>query len=599
MAFAGIGALLAAALTRGLAVHWTVAGVKLLDFELYGIPFVVSLLVAATFTALLAAALGAGALRVPGLLLAVTTFAFAIAASSWIYNLDVLSGGNSTSAPFPRGELLGLDLRPLRTYYYAVLAVLVLVVALLGRLRRTGVGRVTLAVRDNPIAAASYTIRPSIAKLRAFALSGWIAGIGGGLLGGVTQQVTLRRSELPRRQLARARRHGRHRRHGLDGRRRARRPLGHRPPRARTRATRWCRCLSSSLGLLVLLLYFPGGFVEVAHRIRSALYRHLERRLPPAEKTTTAPPPAIGRTARPAVTHDVVLRTTGVSVSFGGLKANDDVSIDVRAGEIVGLIGTNGAGKTTLMNAIGGFVPATGRVELLGEDVSGAQPAERARLGLGRTFQAATLFPELTVRASVEVALEARGRSSLVATMLFSPKARTRERAKRSEAAELIDFLGLGRYAERRIVELSTGTRRIVELAGLLALDARLLCLDEPTAGIAQRESEAMAPLLVQVRRELGAAMLIIEHDMPLIMGMSDRVYCLEAGRVIASGDPRSVRDDPAVIASYLGTDERTIQRSGAAAKRSGDERRRPTASTPRRATSPMSHSSNVEPSGR
>jgi ABC-type branched-subunit amino acid transport system ATPase component len=334
--------------------------------------------------------------------------------------------------------------------------------------------------------------------------------------------------------------------------------------------------LSSSLGLLVLLLYFPGGFVEVAHRARSALYRHLERRLPPAEKTTTAPPPAIGRTARAAVTHDVVLRTSGVSVSFGGIEANRDVSIQVRRGEIVGLIGTNGAGKTTLMNAIGGFVPATGRVELLGEDVSNAQPAARARLGLGRTFQAATLFPELTVRESVEVALEARGRTSLVATMLYMPRATTRERAKRRDAAELIDFLGLGRYAERPIVELSTGTRRIVELAGLLALDARLLCLDEPTAGIAQRESEAMAPLLVQVRRELDAALLIIEHDMPLIMGMSDRVYCLEAGRVIASGDPRNVRDDPAVIASYLGTDERTIQRSGAVAKRPVDERRRP-----------------------
>jgi ABC-type branched-subunit amino acid transport system ATPase component len=211
-------------------------------------------------------------------------------------------------------------------------------------------------------------------------------------------------------------------------------------------------------------------------------------------------------------------------------------------------------------------VPATGRVELLGEDVSRAHPVERARLGLGRTFQAATLFPELTVRETVEVALEARGRSGLVATMLFSPKARTRERAKRGDATELIDFLGLGRYAERPIVELSTGTRRIVELAGLLALDARLLCLDEPTAGIAQRESEAMAPLLVQVRRELDAAMLIIEHDMPLIMSMSDRVYCLEAGSVIASGNPISVRDDPAVIASYLGTDERTIQRSGAVA---------------------------------
>ncbi len=565
MAFAGIAALLAAALTRGLSVHWTVGGIELLDFELYGIPFVVSVLIAASFTALLAVALGAGALRVPGLLLAVTTFAFAIAASSWIYNLDILSGGNSTSAPFPRGELLGLDLRPLRTYYYAVVVVLVLVVALLGRIRRSGVGRVTLAVRDNPIAAASYTIRPSTAKLRAFALSGWIAGIGGGLLGGVTQQVSLADPNfLVDSSLALV----------------AMVVIGGMgstvgavlgalwviglPALAPGNAV--VPLLSSSLGLLVLLLYFPGGFVEVAHRARSALYRHLERRLPPEEKRTTAPPAAIGRMARPPVTHDVVLRTTGVSVSFGGVKANDDVSIDVRAGEIVGLIGTNGAGKTTLMNAIGGFVPASGRVELLGEDVSGAQPAERARLGLGRTFQAATLFPELTVRESVEVALEARGRSSLVATMLFSPKARAREQAKRSEAAELIDFLGLGRYAERPIIELSTGTRRIVELAGLLALDARLLCLDEPTAGIAQRESEAMAPLLVQVRGTLDAAMLIIEHDMPLIMGMSDRVYCLEAGRVIAAGDPRRVRDDPAVIASYLGTGERTIQRSGVAA---------------------------------
>jgi ABC-type branched-subunit amino acid transport system ATPase component/branched-subunit amino acid ABC-type transport system permease component len=565
MAFAGIGALVAAALTRGLTVHWTIAGVELLDFELYGIPFVVSLLLAATFTALLAAALGAGALRVPGLLLAVTTFAFAIAASSWLYSLDVLSGGNSTSAPFPRGEVLGLDLRPLRTYYYAVLGVLVLVVALLGRIRRTGVGRVTLAVRDNPISAASYTIRPSTAKLRAFALSGWIAGIGGGLLGAVTQQVTLADpSFLVDSSVALV----------------AMVVIGGMgstvgavlgalwviglPALAPGNAV--VPLLSSSLGLLVLLLYFPGGFVEVAHRARSALYRHLERRLQPADTTTTVTPPAIGRTARATVAHDVVLRTSGVSVSFGGLRANREVSIEVRSGEIVGLIGTNGAGKTTLMNAIGGFVPATGCVELLGEDVSSVKPAGRARIGLGRTFQEATLFPELTVRESVEVALEARGRSSLVATMFFTPRARARERAKRRDAAELIDFLGLGRYAERPIVELSTGTRRIVELAGLLALDARLLCLDEPTAGIAQRESEAMAPLLVQVRRELDAAMLIIEHDMPLIMGMSDRIYCLEAGRVIASGDSRTVRDDPAVIASYLGTDERTIQRSGAMA---------------------------------
>src|SRR6476619_7490274 len=255
---------------------------------------------------------------------------------------------------------------------------------------------------------------------------------------------------------------------------------------------------------------------------------------------------------------------SGIKVRFGGVVAVDDASLRVGDDEIVGLIGTNGAGTSTLMNAIVGFVPCAGAVRLHGDDVSSTGAARRARMGLGRTFQAALLFPELTVRETVEVALEARGRTGLLSTVLFLPRSFSRERQRRAEADDLISFLGLGRYAANRIADLSTGTRRIVELAGLLALDARVLCLDEPTAGVAQRESEAMAPLLVQVRRQLGASMLIIEHDMPLIMSMSDRGYCLELGRVIAEGPPATVRNDPGVIASYLGTDERSIARSGA-----------------------------------
>jgi ABC-type branched-subunit amino acid transport system ATPase component len=176
------------------------------------------------------------------------------------------------------------------------------------------------------------------------------------------------------------------------------------------------------------------------------------------------------------------------------------------------------------------------------------------------------LFPELTVRETVQVALESRGRTGLVSSALLVPRANRAERAQRAVADELIDFLGLGRYGDTFVADLSTGTRRIVELAGLLALDARVLCLDEPTAGLAQRETEAFGPLIVEIRRELGASILVIEHDMPLIMSISDRVYCLEAGRVIASGTPSEVRDDPRVVASYLGTDERAIARSGAAA---------------------------------
>ena len=137
------------------------------------------------------------------------------------------------------------------------------------------------------------------------------------------------------------------------------------------------------------------------------------------------------------------------------------------------------------------------------------------------------------------------------------------ERSRRSQAEELIGFLGLGRYADAYISDLSTGTRRIVELAGLLALDASVLCLDEPTAGLAQRETEAAGPLIQEIARELHASVLVIEHDMPLIMGISDRVYCLDLGTIISEGAPDAVRNDPKVIASYLGTDERAIERSG------------------------------------
>jgi ABC-type branched-subunit amino acid transport system ATPase component/ABC-type branched-subunit amino acid transport system permease subunit len=564
MAFAGIGALSAAAFTRGMSADWKFAGVQILDFTLPAIPFGVSLLLAACVSSLLAVGIGFGALRVRGLLLAVSTFAFALAASSWFFRLNILTGGASSSVPFPRGKILGLDIDDQRTYYYVVLAVLAVTMAMLGRIRRSGVGRVTLAVRDNARSAASYTVRPTTAKLRAFALSGWIAGLGGALLAGASQQFQFAGTEF-----------------GVNSSLSlvAMVVIGGMGSIAGavigalwviglptlTPGNEIVPLLTSSLGLLVLLLYFPGGFVQVAYKARGALYQRLERNLPPVTKTVSAQPARIGRSEKAPVELGVVLRANDVTVRFGGLRANDGVSIEVRNHEIVGLIGTNGAGKTTLMNAIGGFVPCAGSIELLGEEVRADQAALRARAGLGRTFQAASLFPELTVRETVQVALEARGRAGLMETVVFSPRAARLERAKRAESAELLDFLGLGRYADRVISELSTGTRRIVELANLLALDANVLCLDEPTAGIAQRETEAMGPLLVDICRQLGASMLIIEHDMPFIMGMSDRVYCLELGRVIAEGPPNEVRNDPAVIASYLGTDQRTIERSGPA----------------------------------
>jgi ABC-type branched-subunit amino acid transport system ATPase component len=256
------------------------------------------------------------------------------------------------------------------------------------------------------------------------------------------------------------------------------------------------------------------------------------------------------------------LEANGISVRFGGLCAVDDVSIHVAAGETVGLIGQNGSGKSTLLNAISGFVDHDGSVKVLGRDVSNRAAHQRHAIGLGRGFQDAALFRSLSVRETVLVALEARRRSRTLLALLALPPTNGWERTKRTQADDILDLLQLGPYADRRIEDLSTGTRRVVELSCLVANGAKVLLLDEPTGGISQREAEAFVPVIQRIQRDLEASLVVIEHDMPLIMAISHRVYCLEAGRVIASGVPEQVGRDPLVVASYLGTDERAVARS-------------------------------------
>jgi ABC-type branched-subunit amino acid transport system ATPase component/ABC-type branched-subunit amino acid transport system permease subunit len=564
MAFAGIGALFAAGFNRGFTFgvgigdRW-----ELFSVTLPRVPYLISMLLAAGMAAATAALIGLGALRVKGLLLAVTTFAFAMAAQQYLYRRPMLNGGNSQSIPFRRGSLGPLDLASQRAYYYLCLGILVVLLVVVARLRRSGIGRSIIGVRENEYTAAAYTVSPTRTKLLAFSLAGGIAGLGGALLGGLVQNIpyTERLFQI------------------TDSLRLVSIVVigGLGTLMGPVVGALWVVGLpafwpdnelvplfTSSIGLLILLLYFPGGLIQITYSARDALLRWAESRLPDApSKTSTAPPAVVlgGGRIRP-VYQGPALAVRDVSVTFGGLRAVDRVSIVAHPGEVVGLIGANGAGKSTLMNAIGGFTPAEGIVEILGNDVSGRSASARARVGLGRTFQAARLFPELTVRETVQVALEARGRTHLLSTALFLPSASRSERAMASDASDLIDFLGLGRYADGFVAELSTGTRRIVELAGLLALDAQVLCLDEPTAGVAQRETEAFGPLLKQIQQELHATMIVIEHDMPMIMALSDRVYCLEAGQVIAEGPPDEVRNDPRVVASYLGTDTRAIDRS-------------------------------------
>jgi ABC-type branched-subunit amino acid transport system ATPase component/ABC-type branched-subunit amino acid transport system permease subunit len=533
------------------------------------VPFVLSIILGSVMACVIAVGVGIGALRVKGLLLAISTMAFAVAAEEYIFSRPFFAQTEgSLTVSFARGKLGPIDLAHLnRNYYYFVLAVLVLVLVLAGHLRRTGIGRMIIGVRENEPAAQALTVSPARTKLTAFAVAGFIAGLGGALLGGLV--ITIGYSErfftfpdsLTLISLAVIGGLG-----SLAGAVTGAVWVIGLPAFWPTNTT--VPLFTSSIGLLIILLYVPGGFTQIGYYFRGVLLRWLEKRLPERPiKTATAPPESLRAAARELVPIEEgagALTTVGLSVQFGGLRAVDEVDFHAAPGEVIGLIGTNGAGKSTLLNAMGGYVPSTGLVHLHGRDISGMSAHLRAREGLGRTFQAATLFPELTVREVVQLALESRKPTSFWGSLLYLPSATHAERTKRAEAAELIDFLGLGRYADRFIAELSTGTRRIVELASVLAVAPRVICLDEPTAGVAQREAEAFGPLIKRVQRELDATLIVVEHDLPMILSISDRVYCMEAGAVIAQGTPDEVRATEAVIASSFGTDTRAIQRSNA-----------------------------------
>jgi len=274
------------------------------------------------------------------------------------------------------------------------------------------------------------------------------------------------------------------------------------------------------------------------------------------------------RGAPPADDAPVLLSCRGIVKRFGGIHAVDEVDLDLRAGEILGLIGQNGAGKTTLFDCISGFLTIdAGTVELRGRNVTGWAPHERARAGLGRSFQEALLFPSLTTWETIAIAFERHMASKeMVAAALHLPASYESETDLAGRVEALIELMGLGAFRDKLLGELSSGSRRIVELACILAQDPAVVLLDEPSAGVAQRETEALGPLLRRVQAYTGCSMLVIEHDMPLIAAVSDEVIALELGAVIARGTPGEVLSHPRVVESYLGTDAAVIARSGPSA---------------------------------
>lgn len=525
---------------------------------------------------------GLPALRIRGLQLAVATLAFGLTTERAVF--ERLGGGYSNDTVLHRPKALGVNFLKDKNYYLLVLGIAVVLTLLAANIRKRTTGRGMMAVRESETVFSHVGGNVASYKLAGFCISAVYAAIAGVLLGGLLVNINkdLYNLQFGLYILAVAIVGGMG---SLIGPFIAGIAFAWYPQLfAGVQALQYWTYMIGGLGMILFVLVLPGGLVAIPERTAQVAKWLQERRrgvededaadevVQEIDLTAHILADGNGNGARramsihslaelsevsllePGAPHDALLKVEGVSISFGGTIALSDVSFGVAPGEIHGLVGPNGAGKSTLFNCITGiYRPQEGQILYKGQDLIKLPPHRRARLGLARTFQNINVLPHLSVLENLLVAEQAHGSGNIVRDALGLDSRGHQEKVRLVAEASL-EFLGLSHLGEVRAADLSHGTLKLVELARALTSQPEMLLLDEPAAGLSMQESERLGEVLRQVRDELQLTVLIVEHDMALVMGNCDRVTVLDYGRVLASGCPDQVRDDPEVIAAYLGT---------------------------------------------